>query len=178
MPGEEEKAAAAALFTQIGDAVAKSRPPYVGTDLRVADVAQNLSADYTVHDAWSQLGGNREQQTFDMRMLALTDPGGYAKLRTAALTQVKTVTEGAFSNAYKQFVESGFSREEAKHMALQSASVTKNVQEMAMNKKFGGNDAIFMGTVQKQYAPTHTVGHSAGGVPAVRKHKRGRKKKH
>jgi hypothetical protein len=178
MASKEEKAAAAALFAQIGNAVASSRPPYVGTDFRVADVNEDLKADYTVHDAWSQLGGNREQQTFDMRMMALSDPGGYAKLRNRALGDVKTITEGAFSNAYKQFVESGFSREEAKHMALQAASVTKNVQEMAMNKKFGGNDAIFMGTVQKQNAPTHTVGHSAGGVPAVRKHKRGRKKKH
>ena len=100
-----------------------SRPvgtPYTGTDLTVSNVGDNLKADYTVGDAWSQLGGNREQQTFDMRMLALSDPGGYAKLRTAALGDVKTVTEGAFNSADKQFVESGFSREEAKHMALQS----------------------------------------------------------
>ena len=37
--------------------------------------------------------------------------------------------------AYKQFLEAGFSREEAKQMAIRAAGVTKSVQEQAMSKK-------------------------------------------
>ncbi len=87
----------------------------------------SLKGDYTVDDAWAELGGNREAQQFDMKMLALTNPE-YASMRAAALGQVKATTEASYSAAYKKFVEAGFSREEAKQMALKTASVTKSVQ--------------------------------------------------
>ena len=126
-----------------------------GAAITVGDVADDLKAGYSAGDAWQELGGAREQQTFDMKMLALTDPAAYATARSAALATVKAATETAFNAAYKQFHEAGYSREESKTMALRAASVTKGVQEAAMAKKFGGNDSLFMGASARQSAPTH-----------------------
>ena len=114
-----------------------------------------LGGDYTPHDAWQDLGGSRESEQFNMRIIALSDPQEYAALRTDAMKEVKDATEKAFMTAYKQFLEAGFSREEAKHMAIRAAGVTKSVQEQAMSKKFGSNDDLFTGAVQRKYAPTH-----------------------
>jgi hypothetical protein len=77
--------------------------------------------------------------------------------------------------AYKQFVEAGFSREEAKQMALKTASITKSVQEQAMNKKFGGLDSVFMGTVAREHTPSY-LKHSASSGTAT--HKKRRRRKH
>ena len=96
-----------------------------------------------------------------MKMLALTNPGEYATMRATALNQVKAATEASYKAAYGQFVEAGFSREEAKQMALKTASVTKSVQEQAMNKKFGGLDSVFMGTVAIENAPSHVRTHAS-----------------
>ena len=114
-----------------------------------------LGGDYSSHDAWQDLGGSLESEQFNMRIIALSDPQQYAALRAVAMNEVKDATEKAFMTAYKQFLEAGFSREEAKHMAIRAAGVTKSVQEQAMSKKFGSNDDLFTGAVQRKYAPTH-----------------------
>ena len=114
-----------------------------------------LGGDYSSHDAWQDLGGSRESEQFNMRIIALSDPQQYAALRAVAMDEVKDATEKAFMTAYKQFLEAGFSREEAKHMAIRAAGVTKSVQEQAMSKKFGSNDDLFTGAVQRKFAPTH-----------------------
>jgi hypothetical protein len=54
-------------------------------------------------------------------------------MRATAVAQVKKTTEASYAVAYGQFVEAGFSREEAKQMALKTASVTKSDQEQATN---------------------------------------------
>ena len=138
--------------------VGTPRTVYTATGaITVANVATSLKADYTSNDAWEELGGAREQATFDMKMLALTDPAAYANARSTALGVVKTATAAAYENAYKQFHEAGYSREESKSMALRAASVTKGVQEQAMAKKFGGNDSLFMGASAREHAPTHVA---------------------
>jgi hypothetical protein len=58
-------------------------------------------------------------------------------------------------------------------MALKTASVTKSVQEQAMNKKFGGLDSVFMGTVARENAPSHVRTHASSG-----EHKKRRRRKH
>jgi len=173
MSGDEAKAKAAMeLFV---NSIA-SRTPYAGegAKYKVGSVEDSLKADYTVDDAWAELGGNREAQQFDMKMLALTNPAEYATMRAAALAQVKKTTEASYAVAYGQFVEAGFSREEAKQMALKTASITKSVQEQAMNKKFGGLDSVFMGTVATENAPSHIRTHASSGT-ATHKKRRGRK---
>ena len=114
-----------------------------------------LGGDYSSHDAWQDLGGSRESEQFNMRIIALSDPQKYSALRAVAMNEVKDATEKAFMTAYKQFLEAGFSREEAKQMAIRAAGVTKSVQEQAMSKKFGSNDDLFTGAVQRKFAPTH-----------------------
>ena len=132
--------------------------PGAVVDLDSSDkVRDDLKAGYSAGDAWQELGGAREQQTFDMKMLALTDPAKYATARSAALGTVKAATEVAFNTAYRQFHEAGYSREESKTMALRAASITKGVQEAAMAKKFGGNDSLFMGASAREHAPTHVA---------------------
>ena len=152
---------------------AASRTSYAGAGAKidVGDIGDSLKKAYTTDDAWAELGGNREAQQFDMKMLALTNPGEYATMRATALNQVKKTTEASYSTAYGQFVEAGFSREEAKQMALKTASVTKSVQEQAMNKKFGGLDSVFMGTVAREHAPSHVKTHASSD-------KKRRRKKH
>jgi len=168
----EAKKAAMELFISSVTAAA-SRTPYAGAGAKidVGDIGDSLKKAYTTDDAWAELGGNREAQQFDMKMLALTNPAEYATMRAAALGQVKKTTEASYATAYGQFVEAGFSREEAKQMALKTASVTKSVQEQAMNKKFGGLDSVFMGTVAREHAPSHVRTHASSD-------KKRRRKKH
>ena len=150
-----------AMITGLGALLA--RPGYTpGAVVDLADndgakVVADLARGFGASDAWQELGGAREQQCFDMKMLALTDPAKYATARSAALAIVKTATEVAFNTAYRQFHEAGYSREESKTMALRAASVTKGVQEQAMAKKFGGNDSLFMGASAREHAPTHVA---------------------
>ena len=171
----EAKKAAMELFVSSITAAA-SRTPYAGAGAKidVGDIGDSLKKAYTTDDAWAELGGNREAQQFDMKMLALTNPGEYETMRAAALGQVKKTTEASYAVAYGQFVEAGFSREEAKQMALKTASITKSVQEQAMNKKFGGLDSVFMGTVARENAPSHIRTHASSGT-ATHKKRRGRK---
>ena len=168
----DEKLAAMELFAK---AVTAAKPSYIGkgAKIEVGDIGESLKGDYTTEDAWAELGGNREAQQFDMKMLALTNPGEYATMRATALGQVKAATESSYKVAYGQFFEAGFSREEAKQMALKTASVTKSVQEQAMNKKFGGLDSVFMGTVARENAPSHVRTHASSG-----EHKKRRRRKH
>ena len=177
MSGDEAKKAAMELFASSLTAAA-SRTSYAGAGakIEVGNVGDSLKAAYTTDDAWAELGGNRESQQFDMKMLALTNPGEYATMRAAALGQVKATTEASYATAYKQFVEAGFSREEAKQMALKTASVTKSVQEQAMNKKFGGLDSVFMGTVAREHTPSY-LKHSASSASSG-EHKKRRRRKH
>ena len=175
LSGEEK---AAALFLSGLQSSGLTRTAYTGdgAKYKVSNVEDSLKADYTVDDAWAELGGNREAQQFDMKMLALTNPGEYATMRATALGQVKATTEASYAAAYKQFVEAGFSREEAKQMALKTASVTKSVQEQAMNKKFGGLDSVFMGTVAREHTPSY-LKHSASSASSG-EHKKRRRRKH
>ena len=167
----EEKAAALFLSGLQSSGLARTAYTGKGAKIKVDNVEDSLKGDYTTEDAWAELGGNREAQQFDMKMLALTNPAEYATMRAAALGQVKKTTEASYSTAYGQFVEAGFSREEAKQMALKTASVTKSVQEQAMNKKFGGLDSVFMGTVAREHAPSHVRTHASSD-------KKRRRKKH
>lgn len=142
---------ASSLFTR--GRAARSLAP--SSRLDSSQLQKALAGDYTPHDAWQDLGGSRESEQFNMRIIALSDPERYAALRTDAMNEVKDATEKAFITAYKQFLEAGFSREEAKQMAIRAAGVTKSVQEQAMSKKFGSNDDLFTGAVQRKFAPTH-----------------------
>ena len=175
LSGEEK---AAALFLSGLQSSGLTRTAYTGAGARieVGDIDNSLKKAYTTDDAWAELGGNREAQQFDMKMLALTNPGEYATMRAAALGQVKKTTEASYATAYGQFVEAGFSREEAKHMALKTASITKSVQEQAMNKKFGGLDSVFMGTVAREHAPSHVRTHASSASSG--EHKKRRRRKH
>ncbi len=87
----------------------------------------------------------KTSEAVNMRIIALSNPQQYATLGTEAMNEVKEATEKAFITAYKQFLEAGFSREEAKQMAIRAAGVTKSVS----------NDDLFTAAVQRKCAPTH-----------------------
>jgi hypothetical protein len=149
---EDEPTGASSMFATGGRA---ARSLAASSRLDSSQIQKSLAGDYTSHDAWQDLGGSRESEQFNMRIIALSDPEKYAALRAVAMNEVKDATEKAFMTAYKQFLEAGFSREEAKQMAIRAAGVTKSVQEQAMSKKFGSNDDLFTGAVQRKFAPTH-----------------------
>ena len=149
---EDEPTGASSMFATGGRA---ARRLAASSRLDSSQLTKALGGDYTPQDAWQDLGGSRESEQFNMRIIALSDPQHYADLRAVAMNEVKDATEKAFMTAYKQFLEAGFSREEAKQMAIRAAGVTKSVQEQAMSKKFGSNDDLFTGAVQRKFAPTH-----------------------
>ena len=87
MASGEEKAAALFLSGLQSSGLTRTTYTGKGAKIEVNDIGESLKADYTVDDAWAELGGNREAQQFDMKMLALTNPGEYASMRAAALGQ-------------------------------------------------------------------------------------------
>ena len=68
-------------------------------------------------DVWRDVGGYREQDQFNMRLLALTKPAEYAEMKAEAIRGVKDATENSYSVALKQHLAAGISMEDAKKAA-------------------------------------------------------------
>ena len=96
----EPSSAASDLFANGGSS--RSRLA-ASSRLDSGQLTKALAGDYTPTDAWQDLGGSRESEQFNMRIIALSDPEHYAALRTDAMKEVKDATEKAFMTAYKQF---------------------------------------------------------------------------
>jgi hypothetical protein len=58
---------------------------------------------------WRDLGGAREQDAYDMRLLSLTDPYTYTNMRNNALKAVKDASEESYKAAYLQQLTAGAS---------------------------------------------------------------------
>ncbi len=71
---------------------ARQRSLAASSRLDDTEIQKALGGDYTPHDAWQDLGGSREAEQFNMRIIALSDPQHYAALRADAMKEVKDVT--------------------------------------------------------------------------------------
>jgi len=92
-------------------------------------------------DVWRDVGGYREQDQFNMRLLALTKPAEYAEMKAEAIRGVKDATENSYSVALKQHLAAGISMEDAKKAAKSAAMSTKDLQMKSMKMRFPDSDA-------------------------------------
>ena len=92
-------------------------------------------------DVWRDVGGYREQDQFNMRLLALTKPDEYAALKAGAIKGVKEATENSYSVALKQHLAAGVSMDDAKSAAKKAALATKELQMKAMKMRYPDADS-------------------------------------
>jgi len=106
------------------------------------DAANKTLATTSADDSsiWRDLGGAREQDAYEMRLLSLTDPYTYTDLRNKALKAVKLASEESYKAAYKQQLTAGASKSHAKDFALKAGMATKNLQMEAMRLRFPDED--------------------------------------
>ncbi len=96
------------------------------------------------NDVWADIGGLFEQNSFQNRIDALTDPGAYGTKRATALGAIKTASEAAFKTAYDGYIKAGLSPDMAKANAQMSAKSEYGNQLRVFNLQFGqGTDQIF-----------------------------------
>ena len=74
-----------------------------------------------VDSVWADIGGAFEQNAFDRRLEALTDPKAYATSLATALDEIKKASEKAFKTAYDGYLKAGLGPEVAKEHARNSA---------------------------------------------------------
>jgi hypothetical protein len=92
-------------------------------------------------DVWRDVGGYREQDQFNMRLLALTKPAEYAGLKAGALKSVKESTEQSYATSLKQHLAAGVSMDDSKKAAKNTAFATKELQMKAMKMRFPDSDS-------------------------------------
>ena len=102
-------------------------------------------------EVFRELGGERELKKFQYKLMAATNPIGYAQLKMTAMGEVKTATEAAFRSAFERFLAAGYSRDVARQMALQAAQTTMGVQQIAVRQAFGEDDTqVFQRALEVQ----------------------------
>jgi hypothetical protein len=95
-------------------------------------------------DPWYSTGGAADQVAFQMRKLALTEPGTYESLRNAELAKIKTAVDTQFTTTLNAYKDAGYDIQTSENEALKAAKQSKDVLFKAMNLKFGDNDGIFL----------------------------------
>ena len=106
------------------------------------DVAVKMGDNQIVNtDVWRDVGGVREQDQFNMRLLALTKPAEYAALKAQALEGVRKATESSYEVSLKQHLAAGVSLDDAKKAARNAAIATKDLQTKAMKLRFPDQDS-------------------------------------
>ena len=102
-------------------------------------------------DIWAEIGGKYEQQAFQRRINALTDPKTYADERKVALSKIQSASETAFKTAYNGYIAAGLSSDMAKLNAKNSAMSEYRNQQTVFNLQYGqGTDQIFQGAAANQ----------------------------
>ena len=102
------------------------------------------------------LGGLREKQKFEFKLLAATNPTAYAQLKLDAYDEIQVSTEAAFKTAYERFMKTGYSRAEARNLAMQAAGNNMAVQQQAINMSFGEEGGhVFDRSLQHESSKSH-----------------------
>ena len=110
--------------------------------LEAQDVTNGELADRSVDKTviWRDLGGMREENAYNMRLLSLTDPYEYTRRRNEAMAAVKDASEKSYIAAYGQQINAGASKSHAREFALKAGMATKNLQMEAMKVQFPDED--------------------------------------
>ena len=135
------------------------------TDL--ADAFKNFETKMSVGsggvDPLAELGITLEENQYSSRLLALTDPVQYAKVRATAFGNMKTVVTDSYNTAYAEFMKAGYPSDQAKGSALTAAEQTRRVQRLIIEQQFpsAANAIGDARTVQTAGAITGTLGTAA-----------------
>ena len=127
--------------------------PTLYTDANAYLAAANNGDEKLV---FRDLGGLREKQKFEFKLLAATNPTAYAKLKLDAYDEIQVSTEAAFKTAYERFMKTGYSRAQARDLAMQAAGNNMAVQQQAINMSFGEEGGhVFDRALQHESAKSH-----------------------
>jgi hypothetical protein len=99
--------------------------------------ATDKLADISV---WQEVGGAREEDADELKLLALTSPLHYSQLRNNALAEVRVATIQAYHSAFKQQLKARVPEKQAKAEALKVANATKKFQMDTMKLRFPDED--------------------------------------
>ena len=116
---------------------ARYNPPAQGAAAGVlALAAKNKS------EIWKSVGGARESDAEDLRILALTNPVKYSELKRSAINAIQTVVEAAYISAYNQQKVAGLDEDLCKAAAKKQAMVIKEDQFKTLAIRFPNADDI------------------------------------
>jgi len=129
------------------------------------------------HSAWESTGAKHAQEKFNIRYLAMSDPGAYHTKREQALDAIKTAVEGSYNSAYTAFRSSGYDDNTAHLKATEAAHSTNTIQMDAMNSLFGDVDGIFVAQQTRVAEGKIPVGAKIGSSNAPTMSRKTRKRK-
>ena len=103
-------------------------------------VAQYGDATNFNDEVMRETGFLREQDAFDLRMQALTDPSAYNNVRKQALDSVGETVKKSYAQTYQLFRESGESHEKAKSAAKSAGMQAKALGMKQFHVRFPDSD--------------------------------------
>ena len=103
-------------------------------------VAQYGDATNFNDEVMRETGFLREQDAFDLRMQALTDPNAYNNVRAAALKSVGETVQKSYAQTYQLYRESGESHEKAKAAAKSAGMQAKSLGMKQFHVRFPDSD--------------------------------------
>jgi hypothetical protein len=143
---------------------------------RIATVAHaaQTSSYLDQLDPLRELGLELEQVQRSTRLLALTNPGEYEKLRDVDWTTLKTSVGNTYTEAMKQYLSVGLPVDTAKALALRSAEAIKEFSRQALELKFPSAANVIgqQVSIARSGALPGTISGSAEQAPAAPRRRR------
>ena len=143
---------------------------------RIATVAHaaQTSSYLDQLDPLRELGLELEHVQRSTRLLALTNPGEYEKLRDVDWGTLKTSVSDTYKSAMKQYLSVGLPVDTAKALALRSAEAIKEFSRQALELKFPSAANVIgqQVSIARSGALPGTISGSAEQAPAAPRRRR------
>ena len=94
------------------------------------------------NEIWKIVGGARDSDAEDLRILALTDPHKYSTLKRSAINSIQSVVEEAYISAYNQQKVAGLDEDACKAATKKQAMMIKEDQFKTLAIRFPNADDI------------------------------------
>ena len=127
-------------------------------------------------DPIRELGLDLEQQQYNTRLEALSDPRAYAAKRQTAFDEMVGHVRKSYDDAYKGFLAAGMGTEMSKHYALAAANNEKITRRQVIETQFPTN-ANMIGEQATIRNTKTSVANFAGGAAPPRRRAAPRKKR-
>ena len=109
-------------------------------------------------DLKRELGLEREEVQRTRRMQAMEKPAQFQAARDEAYDKMNVEIENAYMTSYNQFIQAGFSEDDAKSKGMAVAKSMKNAQEEAIKSEFGSDAVIINAAKRVTQAAADTAG--------------------